>query len=212
MRAVVRSLFVLGATALCAATSSAAVLPFTGSLSLQLAGIGSSVIAGSGVATVSGPGSHLATLALPASPFAASGIVVPVTDPAAAPIAGIQLTVHNAAGTIMGGGGPVPLLGVAKVCFFTGCHAPPPSNISVPLSAVGVGGAATVSTLVNVTAIGAPWTVGTAAVGSLTQMGFAHGPASLTSSTAAASGAIQIVTPIFVSTNIASAAVIPFFG
>jgi len=82
----------------------------------------------------------------------------------------------------------------------------------VPLSVVGVGGAATVSTLINVTAIGAPWTVGTAALGSLTQMGFAHGPASLTSSTAAASGVLQIVTPIFVSTSIGSSNVVPVFG
>ena len=89
MRAVVRSLFVLGATALCAATSGAAVLPFTGSLTIGFA-VGYSVggelppvtVQGSGVATTNGPGSHLATLALPASPFATTGLLVPVTDPA----------------------------------------------------------------------------------------------------------------------------------
>ena len=213
MRAVARSLFVLGATALCATTSSAAELPFTGSLSLFITAVEPPVtIAGSGVATVSGPGSHLATLALPASPFAATGVVLPITDPAAVPIYGFQLTAHNAAGTIMGGGGPIPLAGVAKICLFAPCPAPPPANVTVPLSVVGAGGGATVSTLVNVTAIGAPWTIGTAAIGSITMMGFAHGPASLTSSTAAASGVVQVVAPTFVSTNIGSSAVIAVFG
>ena len=70
----------------------------------------------------------------------------------------------------------------------------------------------TVSAIVNATAIGAPWTIGTAAIGSLTAMGFAHGPASLTSSTAGASGTVQIVTPVFVSTNIGSSAIVPVFG
>ena len=65
---------------------------------------------------------------------------------------------------------------------------------------------------VNVTAIGAPWTVGTVSVGTLTQMGFAHGPASLTSSTAAASGQVRLVTPIFISTNISALPVFPAFG
>jgi len=215
MRAVVRSLFVLGATALCAATSGAAVLPFAGSLTLGIggdpAGI-SATISGSGVATTNGPGSHLATLALPASRFAASGVVTPLTDPAVFPIMGIQLTVHNTAGTIVGGGGPIPLLGVAKVCLFAPCAAAPNANISVPLGVVGAGGVATVSALINMTAIGAPWTVGTAVVGSITQMGFAHGPASLTSSTAAASGTLQLVTPTFVSTNVGSIGAFAFFG
>src|SRR5262249_58231827 len=48
---------------------------------------------------------------------------------------------------------------------------------------------------------GAAWTVGTASVGTATRMGFQHGPASLTSSTAAASGQVQLVTPIFISTS-----------
>jgi hypothetical protein len=43
-------------------------------------------------------------------------------------------------------------------------------------------------------------------------MGFAHGPASATSSTAMLSGSLLLVTPIFVSTNIAGSAVVPAFG
>jgi hypothetical protein len=212
MRAAIRSLSVLCVTTLCAATSGAAVLPFAGSLQLLIDLLPPVTIAGSGVATVNGPGSHLATLALPAWPFAGTGVVLPLTDPVAAPIASIQLTAHNGAGTIMAGGGVIPLLGVAKVCLFLPCAASPQGNISIPLNAVGVGGAAFVVGLVNVTAIGAPWTVGTAAVGTLTQMGFAHGPASLTSSTAAASGTVQVVTPVLVLTNLGSLPTVPTFG
>jgi len=214
MYAVLRCLLVVAAGALCAAGSDAAVLPFTGSLSLSLATLPPVTMPGSGVATVSGPGSHLATLALPASPFAATGFVLSITDPAAFPIMGVQLTAHNAAGTIMGGGGAIPLVGVAKVCLFGTCPAPPPANLSVPLGVLGAGGAVFVTGMLglNVTAVGAPWTIGTAAVGTLTQMGFVHGPASLTSSTAAPSGVVQLVTPVYVATNIGSISFFPVFG
>ena len=215
MRAVVRSLFVLGATALGAATSSAAVLPFTGSLALQTATEPSlgATIQGSGLATANGPGSHIATLALPASAFAATRVLVPVTDPAAVPFYGFQLTAHNAAGTIVGGGGPIPLPGVAKLCVFAPCPVPPPANLSIPLGAVGVGGTAVLNNgLISVTAIGAPWTVGTAAIGTVTQMGFVHGPASLTSSAADTSGAVRLVTPVFISTDLGTARFLPMFG
>ena len=107
------------------------------------------------------------------------------------PIEGAQLTVHNGAGTIMGGSGAIPLLGVAKLCLFALCDAPPPGNLSIPLSVVGAGGMAFSTALVNVTARGAPWTVGTAEVGTLTRRGFAHGPSSITSSTAAAPGTLK---------------------
>jgi hypothetical protein len=84
--------------------------------------------------------------------------------------------------------------------------------LTVPLNPVGAGGAAFVSTLVNLTAVGAPWTAGTASVGTLSVAGFHHGPASLTSSAAQGSGSIRLVTPVFVSTNIGAAAVVPTFG
>jgi hypothetical protein len=46
----------------------------------------------------------------------------------------------------------------------------------------------------------------------LTAMGFAHGPASGTSSTAAASGVVSLVTPIRINTNIGGALYIPAFA
>jgi hypothetical protein len=74
--------------------------------------------------------------------------------------------------------------------------------LSVPLSVVGNGGAATAMGALDLTVIGAPWTAGTAFVGSLSAMGYAHGPASLTSSTAQNSGSVRLVTPIFISTSL----------
>jgi hypothetical protein len=189
-------------------------------LSISLAGLAPVVV--SLVPTVY-PGitssrGHLGFLIVPASPFNVAGLVVPVTDPAAAPIKGIQATVHNGTGVFSGVplGGVMPLSGLAKVCLVKACSIAA-ANLSVPLSLVGVGGSAayppgSTITAVNVTVRGAPWTAGTAAVGTVTQMGFAHGPASATSSTAQGSGAVRLVSPIFVSTNIATFAIVPAFG
>jgi hypothetical protein len=201
------------ALALAPAASRAAAVPFTGTLAVQIATLPPVVVSSSGVATVSG-GAHVGSLALPGGTFATNALVVPVTDPAAFPIQGVQVTATNGAGSFSGSplGGPMPLIGVAKVCLFGACGAPPVNNVVVPLSAVGVGGSQTVAFVVNVTVVGAPWTTGTALVGTLTQMGFAHGPASATSSTNAASGVVRLVTPIFVSTSVAPSPVVPAFG
>jgi hypothetical protein len=102
----------------------------------------------------------------------------------------------------------MPLNGFAKVCLYsTGC-ASAGSNLSVPLSVVGQGGAVAVPGLVNLTVVGAPWTTGTVAIGTITQMG-GVGPAS---NTGAASGSVTLVTPIFISTNIGAFAVVPAFA
>jgi hypothetical protein len=211
------SLLCLGAVGQARAT----VVQFSGSLGIQLATLPPVQIPGTGLATVNGSvaGAHLNSLAVPASPFATNAFVLPVTDPAAAPIAGLQLTAHNATGAFAGGtgagllGGNMSINGVTKVCLFASCPAPPPANLQVPLTPAGVGGTVTVATLVNITANGAPWTVGTASVGSVSIVGFKHGAASLTSSTVGANGgSIRLVTPIFVSTNISASAVVPVFG
>jgi hypothetical protein len=110
--------------------------------------------------------------------------------------------------------------GVARVCLFAPCSASPPSNVVVPfttggVNGVGLGGAPVLATggLVNVTVIGAPWTAGTAAVGTVTTMGFVHGPASGGQSSAAAnSGVMSLVTPVFISTDIGASSVLPAFG
>ena len=213
MRKLLRALFV-AALALGAVEAQAATLGFTGFLAIQIATLAPVAVPGAGVATVSGLGSHIDSLQLPASPFAGNAIVLPVTDPAAAPIMGVQATIHNGAGSFAGGPlvGVMPINGVSKVCLFAPCSTPPPANLSVPVDVVGAGGSIAVGSLVNVTVVGAPWTAGTAAVGTLTAMGFQHGPASLSSSTANLSGALRLVTPVFISTNIGSSAVVPAFG
>lgn len=202
-----------------ARTGAAAVLPFTGELALQIGAFDPVGISGAGFATVEGrPGDsdHLATMQLDASMFGATGVLVPVSDPEAFPIAGVVATAHNGAGSFAEDpqgelGGVLPVLGVAKVCLFGTCSAAV-SNLSVPLTVVGQGGVAMVTGAVNLTVIGAPWTTGAAAVGTTTARGFARGPGSGTTSTLNASGAVRLVTPIFISTNIGASPVVPAFG
>jgi hypothetical protein len=105
----------------------------------------------------------------------------------------------------------MPLVGAAKVCLFGPCSAAV-QNLTVPLGNVGSGGVSFVSAAVKITVIGSPWTTGTVAIGTITVMGGGHGPASLNSSTAAPSGVVTLVTPVFVSTNIPASAVVPVFG
>jgi len=189
---------------------------FAGSLAIQLATLDPVTIAGGGTAIVNGSGTagHLTALQVPASPFATSGFVLPVSDPVVFPIAGVQITAHNAEGNFagVGGGGSfggqMPINGAAKICLFGSCSAAV-SNLSVPLTVVGVGGQVLVTGAVNLTVIGAPWTTGTAAVGTaFTQMGGVT-PASNTGSP---QGTVTLVTPIFVSTNIGASAIVPGFG
>jgi hypothetical protein len=201
-----------------AAPARAAVLPFTGSLTLAVVSTLYSIsVTGAGVAAVAGPGNHLSTLSLPAGVFATTGLTVPITDPAVAPIKGLQLTAANGSGSFVGGAGTMPVIGMLRVCLFYDCASSPLGNLTVPLTVVGAGGTQTAAGLANVTVQGAPWTEGTAALTfhggptPVTVMGFAHGPASGTSSTAAASGVVSLVTPILISTDIAGET-IPAFG
>jgi hypothetical protein len=195
----------------------AGTVPFTATLSFEVVGVPPIVASGAGVATIngSGGGPHIGTLSLPAGAIATTGLVQPITDPVVFPIAGLRLTAANGAGNFVGSGGAMPILGVAKVCLFGACPTAP-ANLSVPLSVVGVGGVVTVIGPVNLTVTGAPWTTGTAVIGvgvsAPTRMGFRHGPASNTSGTAAGSGVMQLVTPIFISTNIGSSSIIPTFA
>ena len=141
-----------------------------------------------------------------------------ITDPGALPITGLLATVGNAPGTLVpsGGGslgGSLPLAGAVRVCLFgQGACDSPAANLSVPLTPIGSGGHATVAAVVNLTVFGAPWTSGTAAIGSITRMGSAMGPASATGSTAQVGGRLQLVTPISITTNIGASVVLPAFA
>ena len=203
-----------GLLVLGAGQAQAVNLGYTGGLAVQVASLDPVVVPGGGTATVNGSGGpgHLTGLQLGANAFQITGFIVPVTDPGAFPIAGLQATVANAAGNFAGSGGAgfggqMSLNGTAKVCLFGPCSAAV-SNLNVPLNVVGVGGAATVMGAVNLTVVGAPWTTGTVAVGTITAMG----GVSPLSNTGAPSGAVTLVTPIFISTNIGASAVVPAFG
>jgi len=113
-------------------------------------------------------------------------------------------------------GGTVPLIGVVRVCLFSpsGCPGSPSGDVFIPLftvtssgyvldGAVGWGGTWTqAGPPMNLTVRGAPWTDGTAAVGTITAMGFAMGPAQQPGSTVRAGGRLNLVTPIFISSSI----------
>jgi hypothetical protein len=200
--------------ALPAEDGAAAPLAFRGTLRLDIGRTSSTIaitIPAAGVAGVGGVGFHLTSLTLPAGIASSSG-VVPVTDPAAFPIQGFTYSLGNGAGSFAetpGGhlGGVLPLAGMMRFCLFGPCSGPPPANLTVPLAPVGVGGSATaMGGAANVTVVGAPWTTGTVAARTsyppVTAMGFRHGPASASSSTARPSGVLQLVTPFLIYTNI----------
>lgn len=197
------------------AAAIAAALPYTSSLTLQIASLPTVSLGGAGVATVNGSGSagQLTNLQVAAGDLAANGLVLPITDPAAAPIEGVQLTLANAAGGFAGVGGSggfggaMGLPGVAKVCLFGPC-ASAVANLIVPLGVVGAGGSAVASGVVNATVVGAPWTTGTVTVGTITAMG---GVAPL-SNTGAPSGAVTLVTPIYLYTTLPLPGVLPGFA
>jgi hypothetical protein len=200
-----------------AATPAVAIeLPFVGNLSIRILSLDPIAKTAASTAIAATDGDHIQSLALAANAFALDQVVVPVTDPGAFPIAGLQATLANGVGTFAetgggGFGGVMPLSGVVKVCLFGTCQSAI-SNIDVPVSVVGSGGSVTRTGVINLTVGGAPWTTGTAAVGLTTNHGGRGGPLSLPSSTAAADGQLNLVTPVFVSTNIAASSVVPVFG
>ncbi len=212
------SLLVAAAILVGASAAQAAARPFKATLEIRVNTLQPLVVFGAGTAIVNGSagGSHLDSLSLAGSTFATLGAVVPVTDPAVLPIVGLVLTVHNGAGGFANNGGAIqgvmPLFGVTKVCLFGASCASASTNLSVPITVVGQGGQAAAAGAVNLTIAGAPWTIGTAAIGTITEMGSARGPGSATSSTVASGGQLKLVTPIFVSTNIGASAIVPVFG
>ena len=174
----------------------------------------------SGVVTVNRSlgGDHLNTLRVaPSDPI--DSAPAPVTDPeSTGTIASLRLDdASGGGGTFapLSGGGPLTqntlaLGGVARVCLiFAGCGQSLPLILTVNNGATGagVGGTVTVggSGPIRISLVNSPWQLGTAtrlqstANGVLiTRMmgGFLHGPQSNVSSTAKASGVVQLVSPI----------------
>ena len=191
----------------------AAALEADGSIQIQFPNLPPAPVPGTPSVLVNGSSGsgHLASMGIAAGQFSTAGLVI-WSSYLPAEVSGIQVTASNAAGSFGGGTGTGPLTGkmalsgVAKICLFGPCSMAT-GNIAVPLDGVGSGGAAFVDAQVKVTTIGAPWTSGTVPVGfgTSTAMGALHGPASLTSSTARPSGAVTLVSPVFVSTSLIGA-------
>lgn len=200
-------------------TASAAPLPFQGTIEIHISTLDTVAVFGGGVAEVGAAsgGLHLTGVTVPEGAIATLFQNVPVTDPAAFPIAGLVFTVDNGPGRFAAAAsgelsGLMPLRGVSKICLFGTCSAAV-ANIDVPLSVIGGTGAATAAAAVSVTVQGAPWTTGFVQVSpSSAVRGLARGPAGNPSSTAQLGGLLSLVTPIFISTNIAALSVVPAYA
>ncbi len=246
-RRLLAALSILSLSILTAVPALAAEVAFDGKISVAL-GTNTVEITETGIATINGtgpasPAASVTQLEVDAGNFVTTGFLVAVTDPGAFPIVSIQATLSNQQGLFTGPGpgvvsgfnGQMQIQGVNKICLFSPCSAPPPANVTVPVSVIGVGGSVTASVLVNVTAEGAPWTTGVVsitgaapancendkivekAVGGrgvirgieATQDGCAN---DVTTPTMSQPSALRLVTPVFVSTNIGTSAVVPTFG
>jgi len=144
------------------------------------------------------PGGGLAHLSLPAGLFWIDGSRY-ISDNYGAganlyPIGSVAAQdVANGAGSFGPGGGVMPLAGIFKYCLFGGACPSAASNLSVPLSAIGAGGTVVLDGgPIARTVIGAPWTTGTITAGARPAQ--FHG--------GSAPGHLELVTPIYVSTNI----------
>jgi hypothetical protein len=180
------------------------------------------LVTGTGVATVNGSSGfgHLSTLRLAGGIGPVSEIYL-VTDPNLPEIDTVIGNVDLQTGTLapISGGGPLtqnamPLAGSYKICFLLiACSA----FLEYPLTqngtrGLGIGGLITANGFgagLRISVFGAPWTVATAkitglwttndmipnasrATGTVTLVGFAHGPVSATS-TATTNGVLQLV-------------------
>jgi hypothetical protein len=224
-----------------AGQASAIVLPFTAEFSFAVGTLPGLSIPGTGAALVNGSGGglHVTQFQLAGGTFQAfaqtpvpnaapisgllfAGGTVTAMTHLAVPKS-VNLTFNIPTGSVSnspgafgglsagGGGGVMPINGVAVVCLFDVCSGAPSANLVVPLGPIGQGGTVTASGAVNITAIGAPWVGGTVAIGTVTGMGFAHGPASLPSTSAQPSGVVSLVVPVFVSTSLPTFPVVPVF-
>ena len=181
-------------------------------------------VPGAGSAQVTDDGSlHLLSLTVPSGAFGPSTVTYMLPSWFTFFSSQRFTLSQNLSGSFTGisggppGGGPMGLSGTAKMCvWFTNCT----SAIVVPLTPIGgagfgIGGTATFPGSVAVTMQHAAWTIGqpvmtlhTPASTITTPVlpgGFAHGPASLTTSTAQSSGVLQLVTVSKVYTSLTSA-------
>jgi hypothetical protein len=183
-----------------AAPASAASVPFSGSLAVQIGTLPPIPVSGSGTATVNGSaGGHpITSLTIPASAFSTS---LTVAVPNAFPIVQLAFPVlANGPISVASGGGCTAghpnlicpgtglagfggVVGTALVgIFFThtagsGSGSQPVANLSVPLGVVGAGSTTLATSLgITVQVSGAGWTTGTASVFNPTAQVLTHNP------------------------------------
>ncbi len=212
--------FAVAASLASASPARAGALGFTGTLGVVIANLPPITITGAGTALVSGTGTALEGLELPAGVFATLASI-PVDDPSAFPIGGVLASVSTGAGSFGGSllGGAMPVFGRATLCLLAACDASPAANVVVPFTqdgthGLGLGGPPiTSSGFVNVTITFSPWTIGQATVGGASVAGFVHGPNGGGAAAAAqAGGSVQLVTPIAIQTSIPGSEEMAAFG
>ncbi len=206
-----------------AGTANAKLIDFHGTLSVGFSILRPIVATGSGSAllngSIGGLGGHLTTLQILTNTVSVTGTLIPITDPEAAPLLAISGSaalgmgvLRPISGAAASGAGltqnVLPVAGAVRLCFLVHCSTPPIPLTVGGTQGVGFGGLVTLNTfgtkVVKFSIYGQPWTVKTALVTGIptanggfsttSVFGFAHGPASATSSTAAISGVVQLVT------------------
>jgi PEP-CTERM motif len=225
-----RLAFVVTFGLLCGATGPASAAPFdfTGTLAVNIEQVGTVAITGSHGVSVSRSGTHLNGLHLVGGTFATQTPFPSSFSPPSftyTPFVGAFLDASNNPGTFShfsGGGsagGVMGLDGSAVFCLFafTGTIPCPVIGLTVPLSqngtrGFGIGGPpiAVYNSIVNIgiSLQGFPW-AGSGTVGTPNSpiFGFAHGPASGdTSSAAQSSGVVQLVSPLLIEAKIGGGA------
>jgi hypothetical protein len=211
MRKLSSLVLALGLVALSAGSSEAVPRSLSSAtLSVLIGSLPSIAIAWTGTGSADVTATDIANLS--AGIFAFTG-TTPVTDPAVAPIKGVNITgaangVGNFAFVAGAGGGIMAVPGTSNVCLFAVCSAAI-ANVSVPfttggVNGVGLGGApipTAPGALVSVTLTGTPWTTGAASVGLASVTGTPFDGDSVT-----------LVTATTINTDIAASSTLPSFA
>lgn len=192
------------------APARAAEMPFRGTFDVLFGPFPVTLtVEGAGVATLNANGAvgALTSLQLPSGAFHATALDFPGTGA----ISQIRVTASNGPGSFTGltpggGGGVMPIRGLVKFCILATCDLAT-NVLTLPLDPIGAGGTARATGPLVITVEGMPWTKGTTTISTTFAVtvlqGFAHGPLSNTTSTAAPGGVLELVTPAVVHTNIA---------
>jgi hypothetical protein len=212
--------------------ASAKILQWDGTVSLEMAQDPEFVFGGppegGGVATLnaSAGGDHLTTLGL-AGGITGTGFTVPTTSFLPLNAVSWNATLGNGLLAPISGGATgasltqntLPLRGEIRLCVvFMECISFIPLRMTAAgTRGVGIGGLITINGFgaagVKASLVAAPWTIGMAVAstgttanggptGTFARSGFAHGPASGTTSTARRGGVVQLVTPIQIATTL----------